>query len=86
MNNNLSNKVVYIKDEAMLEEAREMLEKYNQPITNDGTFSLSPDSQQRYLQRYLIGKSFWLGEKHYTETEITLIELEQLLKQNRDAR
>ena len=84
--NTLSNIVVYIKDEAMLEEAREILDRNGQTIADDNTFSISINNYVNYLRydEFYINE-WWLGSATERE-EITLTELEQLLKQNRDER
>ena len=83
--NNLTNIVVYINDEAMLEEAREILLANRQKIADDDTFSLEEDAPVFNYLRIFHDKTWYLSVKHIN-TEITLTELENLLKQNIDAR
>ena len=80
--NNLHNIVVYIKDEAMLQEARGILEANGQHISKRWYFlSDKKLSAYNYLR---LDRYWWIGHKSPQETEITLHELEQLLKKNRD--
>lgn len=88
MTNNLHNIVVFIKDEAMLQEAREILERYGQECTEElgGFYVMEDEPQANYIQMHS-HKEWYLSVKVFEkDTEITLPELEQLLKQNRDER
>lgn len=83
MINNLHNIVVYIKDEAMLQEAREILERYNQPISSGLFFTFGNNNE------YLLYDDETPDWMTYFETEgrkeITLPELEQKLKEKHGA-
>lgn len=69
---------VYIENEAQLKEARELLEKYGEEITEDGTFELTDDNKN-YLNIFVDGVWF-LCDKHSYLNQITLSELETILK------
>lgn len=67
----------------MLQEAREILERYGENIAEDGTFTVG-DEDWNYLQCYPFN-AWWLGDMPMIKRDIiTLPELEQLLKQNRN--
>lgn len=82
--NNLSNIVVYIKDEDMLEEVKEMLDKYDEPFTKHPLFcGLLKHDSYNYLAKD--DTNWHIGCKSdVRHTEITLTELEQLLKLTKD--
>lgn len=88
--NNLSNIVVYIKDAAELQQAREVLERYNQPY-NEDRFYLGLQKVKRidlgewdYLSFGVNTNRWSIGIDWGIQNKITLTELEQLLKQNRE--
>jgi len=68
--------VVHIKDEQMLDEAREILESIGEKI-DVNTFFISENSELNYLYFHTFGV-VCLGRKK-SFTEITLQELKQLL-------
>lgn len=71
---------VFIEDEPHLQQARELMERYRQPIAEDGTFSLSDNSRLNNLRCFTSPEEWFLGLKGYC-SEITLSELEEILKQ-----
>jgi len=74
MSNQLQNICVFIKDEAQLEEAREMLERFGHKICST-TFYL--DDSWDYLQLY--SDNTW-GMNITNLKQITITELEKMLK------
>jgi hypothetical protein len=69
---------VFIENEEMLREAMELLEKYGEEIDkNIGMFQLH-DKELNYLKRAKTG--WYLGGLYYTRTQITLPQLEEILK------
>lgn len=80
--NNLHNIVVFIKDEAMLQEAMEMLIANGQEIEEWAFFIGGSGGDFIYNAH---GNLWSMAQQHDDDdTPITLPELEQLLKQNRD--
>lgn len=80
---NLQNLVVFIKDEAELQQARERLEANGFTI-DKRCFFLSDDVSLNYMYLPYTYPAWSLSEKMPDAKEITLTEIEQLLKQNRD--
>lgn len=78
--NNLHNIVVYIKDEAMLQEAREILLKNGQRLAHDGTFILSNNENLNFLKFFKEDNIWYLGMNLFFNQELCLEELEQRLK------
>lgn len=78
------NVCVFIESEAHLEEARQLLEKYGEIISDDGTFSISEDYFFNYL-RVFIDETWFLGTvpERKNVKQITLTELEQILIEER---
>jgi hypothetical protein len=68
---------VYIKNDEVLEQARELLVKKNQDIADDGTFSCTKP-KANWLQKYPNDDRWFLGYKSVFE-QITLTELNELL-------
>lgn len=68
---------VYIKNEDVLAEARELLLKKNQDIAEDGTFSCTKP-RANWLQKYDKDDKWFLGYKSVFE-QLTLDELNELL-------
>ena len=68
---------VFIENESQLNEAKELLEKYGEEITEDGTFELTGE-QVNYLQLF-IGDLKWCLLSKW-RNQITLSELEEILK------
>lgn len=68
---------VYIENEAQLNEAKELLEKYGEEITEDGTFRLT-SKLDNYLQLFICDLKWCLLSKW--RNQITLSELETILK------
>lgn len=71
------NKVLYIESNEMLEEVRELIEKQGFELGEIYTFS---EPYFNYLY-HLVGRSFELSFKWNEESEITLEEFKELLKQ-----
>ena len=71
------NVCVYIESKSKLQEAKELLEKYDEEITEDGTFRLTSKSEN-YLQLFVGDKKWCLLTKW--RKQITLYELETILK------
>lgn len=81
---NLHNVVVFIKDEAELEAAREMLEKNGQEIEKAyGYFYVSVTYKFRNFLK-LKGNKWITGIKYSISKQITLTELEQLIKKEKE--
>ena len=74
---------VYIENEAQLQEAKELLEKYGCIICDDATSKITPTLKHlNHLQVYVNGE-WWLGSDtsiNITYVKITLQELEIILK------
>ena len=70
---------LFIENEEMLREARELLEKYGEEIDSEQLgFYVSKDSEDvNYLQDYYMG---WTLNLHWGKTIITLPQLEEILK------
>lgn len=68
---------VYIKNDEVLEQARELLLKKNQDIADDGTFSCTKP-RANFLQKYDKDDRWFLGYKSVFE-QLTLDELNELL-------
>jgi len=69
---------VHIKDEEMLQKAKELLEKHGEKI-NKPIFYLDLNDDLNYL--YMSNSNTWgLSINFYLETEITLDQLEGILK------
>jgi len=66
---------VHIKDDEMLQNAKELLEKHGEEV--DETLFFLDDSMN-YLKLGINQKEWWLGFR--TKTEITLDQLEGILK------
>ena len=72
---------VFIRDEEHLKKSSRLLKRCNEKIANDSSFGLSGDiSDWNYLYFNLGFKNWGLGRKN--GHEITLSELEIILKQN----
>jgi len=76
------NVCVFIENEAQLEEARKMLVKYNELITKDGTFNLTSIKYYDYLQILTLSDEWYCASKD-DKNEITLQQLEEILKQSK---
>lgn len=72
-----TNVCVFIENELQLQESRELLERYKCEITEDGTFSLSHETEANYLQLFCV--NWFLGFCDNLK-QITLTELETILK------
>lgn len=70
---------VHIKDEEMLQKAKELLEKHGEIIFNP-RFNFNSNEDFNYLYCCCVG-DWLLGLK--TETEITLAQLEGILENNK---
>tara|TARA_R110000772_G_C12991344_1_gene407042 strand:- start:118 stop:348 length:231 start_codon:yes stop_codon:yes gene_type:complete len=70
--------VVHIKDEQMLNEAREILESAGEEINELFFGFLDDDIKYNYLYCSIYGWA--IADKHDCETEITLSQLKELLK------
>lgn len=68
---------VYIENEAQLNEAKELLEKYGEKIAEDGAFELK-SKLDNYLQFFLYDLKWRLLSKW--GNQITLSKLEEILK------
>jgi len=66
---------VHIKDDEMLQKAKELLEKHGEKV-DETLFFL--DDDMNYLKLGITQKEWWLGFR--TKTEITLDQLEGILK------
>lgn len=71
---------VYIKNEAQLKEARELLEKYGEKESNDSNAMdfVYARIKHNYLTKFCDG--WFMSRYHWNETQITLSELEGILK------
>lgn len=76
----LNNIVVFIKDEAMLEESRRILVENGEKISPYG-FHLSQSKDANYLFKGVYNPTWKMSFKSTSYTEITLTELETLLKE-----
>jgi len=74
------NVCVFIKDETQLEEARKMLEKYGEII--DNYFFRLTQSEDNFLQYFPIDNDWGLAYQA-DETQITLQQLEEILKKSK---
>lgn len=80
---NLHNVVVFIKDEAMLEEAREILVANGETINPIVPWRITSDTEFNYLNLQNCENGMWfIGWSNYCD-EITLTELEQLIKKEK---
>jgi hypothetical protein len=71
---------VFIENEEMLKEARELLEKYGEDVASDGTFCLTESPEANYLNSLYFDEWF-LGYNDLLDfTLITLPQLEEILK------
>lgn len=70
---------VFIENEAQLQEAKEMLEKYGEEIAEDDTFSIDCCTNHNFLQLFIDDK-WWVGMRNKYQKQITLSELETILK------
>ena len=70
---------VYIENEAQLQQAKELLEKHGEEIAEDGTFSINKGNNQDFLQLFIDDK-WWVGMRNKYQKQITLSELETILK------
>lgn len=74
-----TNVCVFIEDEAHIQQAREVLERYGYFLSEDGTSELTNDSND-YMYYNELYKDFCLGAKLGMKV-ITLSELEEILKE-----
>ena len=71
---------VHIKDEEMLQQAKELLEKHGEKVTNDWyLFSVCGNEKYNYLH-FNNNKNYWFMSIKLESTEITLDQLEGILK------
>ena len=73
---------VYIEDEAQLEKAREILDRYGEgDKIDENTFTITNfDLSSNYMYYGIEGKDWGLGWKPSNSTKITLEQLEEILK------
>jgi hypothetical protein len=76
------NVCVFIENEAQLEEARKMLDKYGESITKDGTFEISKETHYNYLRIWTLSDEWYCSLKD-VRTQITMQQLEEILKQSK---
>ena len=76
---------VYITDDEMLEKARVVLEQHDEAIEElDTLFEVCKFPEFNYLQKCPIYNNWWIGSiVDESRKEISLSELEQMLKQNK---
>ena len=73
---------VFIENEAQLEEAKEMLEKYNQKIESEFSFFYSDLYNKIILAKYINTDEWYFTDVLVVKrNKITLLELEEMLKQ-----
>ena len=73
------NVCVFIDNNDKLEKAKEILNKYNQVIDKDCPFIF--DEYGKWLKLYTVGQGWYIGnDQRHLFTEITLSELEEILK------
>jgi len=70
---------VHIKDDEMLQKAKELLEKHGETV-NYELLNLEEDIIFNYLKFCNVGKDWFVWHKLEIETEITLDQLEGMLK------
>jgi hypothetical protein len=80
------NVCVFIENEAQLEEARQLLEKYGEDLaTFEYAFDLIyHDLRYPYLRLHDFRKDWFLSNRiHWNQTQITIRQLEEILKEEK---